>query len=288
MYYLIVLIIVLSSPIISFCQIINSSFEEWSNGSPIGWWADNDPSKNIIPITHTNISHSGFSAVKGEVVQYFIAAIPPILTLGENGQGILFTQRPSIFTCYYQFFPKYGDRLSITVSLYKGGVNGTLVGYVEQVLSDEVTSYRAFTKPFIYVTNDTPDTCYISFSIIGQSSGSDYHSGSYFLLDDVEFSNATAFVENEAEVTLQYSLYQNYPNPFNPSTKISWQTPINGRQILKVYDILGREISTLVDDYKNAGKYEVEFNASSLPSGIYLYRLQAGNFSETKKMILLR
>ena len=89
-----------------------------------------------------------------------------------------------------------------------------------------------------------------------------------------------------------FLLSQNYPNPFNPSTKISWQSPVGGWQTLKVYDILGNEVATLVNEYRNAGSYEVEFNSASsiknLASGIYFYRLQAGDYVETKKMILLK
>ncbi|BDQ02636.1 LamG-like jellyroll fold domain-containing protein [Ignavibacterium sp.] len=86
----------------------------------------------------------------------------------------------------------------------------------------------------------------------------------------------------------KFSLEQNYPNPFNPSTKISWQLPVSSHQTLKVYDVLGKEVATLVDEYRDSGKYEVEFDASKLSSGIYFYKLNAGSFSETKKMILIK
>ncbi len=91
----------------------------------------------------------------------------------------------------------------------------------------------------------------------------------------------------------EFILYQNYPNPFNPSTIISWKTPISGWQTLKVYDILGNEVATLVDEYRNAGSYEIEFNGHSdrgqnLSSGIYFYTLKTGTYINTKKMILLR
>ena len=92
----------------------------------------------------------------------------------------------------------------------------------------------------------------------------------------------------------EFRLEQNYPNPFNPSTKISWQSPVSSWQTLKVYDILGNEVATLVDEYKPAGSYTVDFNnaetlhATSLPSGVYFYRLQAGDYLEAKKMILLK
>lgn len=87
---------------------------------------------------------------------------------------------------------------------------------------------------------------------------------------------------------LNYSLKQNYPNPFNPSTTISWQSPISAHQTLIIYDMLGNEIATLVDEYRPAGKYEVEWDASNFSSGVYLYKLTAGEFTSVKKLILLK
>lgn len=89
-------------------------------------------------------------------------------------------------------------------------------------------------------------------------------------------------------IPTEYVLSQNFPNPFNPTTKIEYNVPELSFVILKVYDVLGNEIGTLVNEEKPIGRYKIEFNATTLPSGIYFYRLQAGNFIETKKMILLR
>jgi len=86
----------------------------------------------------------------------------------------------------------------------------------------------------------------------------------------------------------EFALLQNYPNPFNPTTKISWQSPVNSRQTLKVFDILGNEVATLVDEEMEAGYHSVDFNGSNLSSGVYFYRVQSGSFIDTKKMILLR
>jgi photosystem II stability/assembly factor-like uncharacterized protein len=87
---------------------------------------------------------------------------------------------------------------------------------------------------------------------------------------------------------LSFNLAQNYPNPFNPSTVISYQLPRGGEVSLIVYDILSNEIITLVDEYKPAGRYEVEFNASKLTSGAYFYQLKTGDFLQTRKMILIK
>jgi hypothetical protein len=91
-----------------------------------------------------------------------------------------------------------------------------------------------------------------------------------------------------SEVPAKYSLYQNYPNPFNPVTNISFSLPKNGFINLIIYDALGREVETLVNEFKQAGSYIVDFNASNLSSGIYFYKIQAGDFNDIKKMILTK
>ncbi|MBI5662117.1 MULTISPECIES: glucoamylase family protein [Ignavibacterium] len=115
------------------------------------------------------------------------------------------------------------------------------------------------------------------------------------MLDAIGFTpDSTTSAGDETNVINEFELYQNYPNPFNPTTKISWQSAVSGWQTLKVYDVLGREVATLVDEYREAGKYEIEFNSIetrrgvSLPSSIYFYQLRSANFTETKKMILMK
>jgi hypothetical protein len=98
----------------------------------------------------------------------------------------------------------------------------------------------------------------------------------------------TSYVDFNSTLLTEYQLFQNYPNPFNPTTLIKWQSPVSGWQTLKVYDVLGNEIAVLVDEERPSGNYEFEFNSFGLSSGIYLYKLTAGNFVETRKMILLK
>ncbi len=86
----------------------------------------------------------------------------------------------------------------------------------------------------------------------------------------------------------RFVLEQNYPNPFNPSTTIKFELPTASHVTLSVHDILGREVSVLVNERKNAGVYDVKFDGSSLASGVYFSRLQAGNFVETKKMLVVK
>ena len=100
-----------------------------------------------------------------------------------------------------------------------------------------------------------------------------------------KYSN-TVQVNNSAPMS--FSLMQNYPNPFNPSTTISYALPEAGNATLKVYNILGKEVATLVSEYKPAGNYSLQFNGSNLESGVYLYKLESGNYSAVRKFILLK
>ena len=91
------------------------------------------------------------------------------------------------------------------------------------------------------------------------------------------------------EVPNSYSLMQNYPNPFNPSTTIRFAIPKDARVTIKVYDVMGREVATVLDNQKvSVGTNEVSFNANGLASGIYFYTLQSNDFRDTKKMMLIK
>lgn len=86
----------------------------------------------------------------------------------------------------------------------------------------------------------------------------------------------------------EFSLYQNYPNPFNPTTTISWATPINGWHSLKIYDVLGNEVATLLEEWKQAGRHSIVFDATDLTSGVYLYQLRINDRVQSKKLLLLK
>jgi hypothetical protein len=98
----------------------------------------------------------------------------------------------------------------------------------------------------------------------------------------------TGISNNTGNVPENYALSQNYPNPFNPSTKINFSLPKSGMVDLRVYDVLGREVAVLVNGMTQAGTNSVDFNASELSSGVYFYTLRAGDFTNTKKMLLIK
>jgi hypothetical protein len=106
----------------------------------------------------------------------------------------------------------------------------------------------------------------------------------YLIISDFNISN----VGDDSQLPYTYQLHQNYPNPFNPSTIIKFTMPEQGLVKLNVYDILGQKVAMLINSQMKAGKYEIEFDGRNLASGVYFYRLQAGDFVETKKMILLK
>jgi hypothetical protein len=117
-----------------------------------------------------------------------------------------------------------------------------------------------------------------------------------YLFEQKRFDSLTDVDENlSEEIPAEFVLYQNYPNPFNTSTKIRYSISSNEsnsirnqKVTLKIYDALGREIKTLISEYKSSGIYDYEFDASALSSGIYFYRLTVGNFSQTKSMVLMK
>jgi hypothetical protein len=128
----------------------------------------------------------------------------------------------------------------------------------------------------------------LSWGDIGRTNGDINASAEIWnFLKTKELSQPTTEV-SLSQCLIEMSLFQNYPNPFNPSTEIGYGVPGTEYVTLKVYDLLGREVATLVNERKAPGSYSVSFDASGLASGVYFYRLEAGNFMQTKKLIVLR
>ncbi len=163
--------------------------------------------------------------------------------------------------------------------------------------SDELVydgSQNVWVTEIVDISSYGGEEIYIRFQL--KSDG--YVEEDGWFIDDIgifEYTNNIVSVNNYVKLPTEFSLSQNYPNPFNPSTTIKYSIPVvemlratTPHVVLKIYDILGREVTTLVNEKQKAGNYEVEFDASKLTSGIYFYRLHTTGFNESRKMLLLK
>jgi hypothetical protein len=284
----------------SFPQIPNSSFENWTGGNPDNWTTN-----NIIgylePVTKSGDAHSGSFSAKMEMMTALNTLFQPVLNAGQPGVGVPVSQRHSKINFYYKYFPTTTSvSLVISVGMYK---NSQFIGVGVGSTKSGSGSFTKMTASINYFGQEVPDAATIYVTLI-DSLFNPSSVGSYAIVDDFYFDQliGVQYYENDQ---YHFSLSQNYPNPFNPDTKISWQSSISGWQTLRVYNILGREVATLVDEYKPAGVYEVTFDGKDLPSGAYIYKIQvmpstllrtegeeaniqAGSFTAIKKMILLK
>ena len=149
---------------------------------------------------------------------------------------------------------------------------------------------KAEPEDLTYTVNEFGESAAISstFFAVGDPSGVDDGGLRTGTVHVYARAAAVGREEGRALPVERYSLSENYPNPFGRNTTIRWTAPLGGWQSLKVVDVWGREVATLVDGYRTAGNYEVEFDAAELPVGLYLYRLQAEGVLETGKMLLIR
>jgi hypothetical protein len=212
-------------------------------------------------------------------------AFGPTIQSGAGGHGIGISQRYAVCSGYYQFVPIGGDRMTVIAGMYK---NGNSIGIGAISVSAPAASWTEFQVTLGYFVGGVPDTCIINVSIIGPSTGTDYHVNSTALVDDITLSGTNAVEPGDLSLPNRFALEQNYPNPFNPTTEIRFQVPAVSPVRLAVYDMLGREVAVLVNDIREAGNHSVTFNAGALSSGMYFCRLQAGGFVRTRSMLLTR
>lgn len=268
-------------------QIPNAGFETWASGAPDTWFTSN--AGNIyITVTQSSTAHGGSSSARGEVISLSGGyVLQPVLQVGAGAAGFAYSGRPASITGWLQYSPVQADRFGVNVFLYKGGKTGTMVANAAIADPTAHASWSQFSVPFNYVSAETPDLCLIQFQIIAPLGGDLPHVGSFFLLDDLALSGTNG-VEYTTNAPRSFALHQNYPNPFNPSTMITFDLPAAANVRLVVYNLLGQEVATLVQEHMNAGTHRVSFNGATLPSGTYLVRLQADASVQTRSMVLLK
>ena len=164
---------------------------------------------------------------------------------------------------------------------------------IEEAISD----YNAIYTQNINTTKGTH--AFINKEILSAGAGDNITGGSVFENIEVTQNAINSILKNVIRKNknlftglsirpVGFSLSQNYPNPFNPITKISYELRVTSYVSLKVYDMLGKGVAVLVNQKQNGGRYEVEFDGSNLPSGVYYYKIKAGNFEQVKKMMLVK
>jgi hypothetical protein len=270
-----------------FAQIPNPGFESWSGGNPTDWWTSNIIITGIpfnVNVTQSSDAHSGSFAVQGAVIVSAAGTpSPAVMQSGIDGSGFPINSRPAALYGWYKFASDSGDGLNIITGFTK---NHSGMGYGIFTTTTPQATYKEFVVNSIFVTADIPDSALISIALV--NGGPRTHIGSKFWVDDLSFGTAADVKEFGNGIPVAFALDQNYPNPFNPSTKIQFEIPEAGFVTLKVYDLLGQEVASLVNGQLEPGRYRAEFDAANLPSGIYFYRLQAGDFTEAKEMIVLK
>ncbi len=196
-----------------------------------------------------------------------------------------------------------GESAGFPGRVFNGKINEIRVWNIARTQQEIQSTMNTGLSPEYYLT---PDSGLVGYWKLDEGSGQTAADLSYYANNATLGTSANpdssdpAWVEanililnvngenKNSQVPMHYNLSQNYPNPFNPSTEIRFQIANSGLVTLKIYDVLGREVKTLVNEYKPAGIYNIKFDASNFPSGVYFYKLTSKNFSTVKKMILLK
>lgn len=175
---------------------------------------------------------------------------------------------------FYQYFPSY------SLETIKFLPDGSLGG---------VDKYQILTSPADVVMTPADIAALPSGDVVEVASALSYNPY-WQAISIIDYSGSSTGISDQSSRTIpaQFELSQNYPNPFNPSTKINFSIPKNSHVQIDVFNLLGQRVRTLLNEYRKAGNYTVNFDASTLASGVYLYRIQAGNFMQIKKMVLMK
>lgn len=205
-----------------------------------------------------------------------------------------FTELTTNNSWVYGYTRPYQDQNGIALENFSGSPAAASITLVGSGSSPNVYFNGGAVDGKIYYMNDVYNDSSAAVTFSGGSMNLSvtlpaYGSAVYVLSDSlIKLSVPTAVKIGEGDVPVHFSLDQNYPNPFNPMTIIRYQLPKSSHVTLKVYDVLGREVTTLADGREDAGTHEVTFDGSRLSSGVYFYRITAGTFAEVKKLMLVK
>lgn len=200
--------------------------------------------------------------------------------------GHYFPYRPRALSFWYKYSRSGSDTATVMISLFKGtSAEPVSVGMGKKLITENAVNYTYAEVPVEYSLSLTPDSVIIFWTCAEFESAD---SGTTLKIDCIRLEYTTDVKITGANDNAQYQLFQNHPNPCNPATTIRYAVPKTGHVQVAVYDIIGNRVVILVDEEKERGSYEVIFNASGLAGGVYFYRMQAGDFSDTKRLVLVK
>jgi hypothetical protein len=278
-------ILFLLTQINMFPQIPNSGFENWVGGDPTipEGWITNNAAPAYTPILRTDVAYMDQYAVYLRMVYFGSLVIPPFM------QSIPFpvTEYHGSVMGYYQFYPFEDTEILYIAAWFMEG--GQVVGAGGIDIGTPTSTYTAFNFPIEYISDSVvPDSAYIWIGMADTSVTGPTQAAGYAYVDELSLGPPTGVHEISSGIPESFNLKQNFPNPFNPSTNIEYSIPEASFVQLKVYDILGNEVASLVSEEQSAGTYRADFTGQNLSSGLYIAELIAGNFKKTIKMSLMK
>lgn len=276
-----------------------------------------DDYKTFTPVTSGSIYmaflinvQSAQTGLSSDKADYFIAFSPSAgqtyytarVALKANGNGFsIGVSKSSELSAVFPFGStvfNFNQTYLVVVKYKFNTTSNTDDAMSVYVLSSVSPTTTEPTNPTVgpYVCSDASKTDQVDLSMVTLRQGS-ATSAPALMIDGIRIATnwglavtgtATGVEENKSILPTKFELSQNYPNPFNPSTTIKYQVPQNSFVNVSVFDILGNQVKTLVNEEKAAGSYDLKFDASNIPSGVYFYKIQTSSFTQTKKMILMK
>jgi hypothetical protein len=258
--------------------VVSGPLPEPTAGAP----TPTHPAANVLSIysdAYDNLPNVNYNPNWGQstavTVNYVIAGDSTLKYENLNYQGTEFTNQD--VSGYDYFHVDFWTPNSTSLEFYLISTGPQEKAYTLPITTEQ---WVGVDIPLSHFSPPVDLTDVFQFKVVGN--GTVYFDNWYF------YKTATGIGDVSGSVPLNFDLEQNYPNPFNPVTQIKFSIPAANQVTLKVYNMLGQEVATLVNEYKNAGTYQVSFDAASLPSGAYIYSISAGNYKSAKKMLLLK
>jgi len=288
-------------------QIPNNGFENWENyadpANPSNIYQKPDQWIGLLPKSPSTFSFSivqnsdnyppgtgqysmivktdSVNGVDGLAASYDL--FPSDLTPQYFPPAFPINYRPTSLFLYYKYFPVKGDSMRVAGYFYK---NRVVIGGFEYISSQIVSEWTQLEIPINYNAPDIPDSATIILTTFNKIQ----HDSSMLYVDNLSFDNPVTSIDENLQVYLpeNFILFQNYPNPFNARTIIKYSVYKTSPVTIKLYDIIGKEVATLLNEEKTPGDYTIEFDAEGLSSGIYYYQMHSKSFVDTKRLILMK